>query len=425
MRHSRRVNTAHGALFAIEFAAVPVAILVTFVLMIVTALLVTIVSGVGSFVGLGESAVGFASNLVVFVAALLLASTGAIVVLWYRQYVRRKFVYKRPWPLFAVPAAGLFVPFGYSYVELGTLNLTWWLFVIVAVQAYALAFRTITVDSLLRDRREEAMLVGMLTAIPAVVGLLTLVSEQFLEGSADAWPGTAPTEVASALLTIVNTVGLPSERWLIVLTPLLVVFAYAVRTYRPEGGSFDVTESVPQVGGALGSVAETVKRRFAWERPSTTDAGTRFGRSQASRGSSHSSGGKSVVPSSAPKSDTSNSRSSGSRSSGSGTRSRSPGSGSSGSGSSTFGSPSGGSSTGSSSGRSSSTGSSSDSASPSSDSGSRSSDSGSSGSDTRIFTDDFGATSSTQTPVNTCPACEKDIPSDGVYTFCPFCGHQL
>ncbi|WP_254525220.1 zinc ribbon domain-containing protein [Natrinema caseinilyticum] len=49
----------------------------------------------------------------------------------------------------------------------------------------------------------------------------------------------------------------------------------------------------------------------------------------------------------------------------------------------------------------------------------------SSSSDTQIFVDDFDRYGSEETPVETCPRCERDLPSDGVYNFCPFCGGEL
>ncbi|WP_143117641.1 hypothetical protein [Halomicrobium zhouii] len=49
-------------------------------------------------------------------------------------------------------------------------------------------------------------------------------------------------------------------------------------------------------------------------------------------------------------------------------------------------------------------------------------------SQTRIYTPEPGsgdAASSDGAAVETCPACEADVPSDGTYAFCPLCGHEL
>ncbi|MCU4801288.1 MSCRAMM family adhesin SdrC [Halobacteria archaeon HArc-gm2] len=49
-------------------------------------------------------------------------------------------------------------------------------------------------------------------------------------------------------------------------------------------------------------------------------------------------------------------------------------------------------------------------------------------SQTRIYTPEPGsgdAAASDGAAVETCPACEADVPSDGTYAFCPLCGHEL
>lgn len=398
-----RVNSAHGTLAFIELAAVPVAILVTFLVLLLAAGVATVARSAGELLAIGGTAIEAIVGAVAVVTALVLLSAGGLAVVGYRDFVDRSFSTKKPILLLVVPAVGVVAPIAYGVVVLGTISFP--LFAIAVISAHALAFRTISIDSLLRARRRIGVLVGVLTGAPAVAALTVFVTDHLLDLG-----GAGENEIAELLIGAMSGVGVPRQRWVLVAVPLLVTTAYVVQWTRTDTGGWSTPGWVPSklVGWitspptgwipdwSLRSVIERDRERSAKSSRGTAPSRPpRGGRRAPPPGSASRSGNKSS-----------------SGGSSAGRKSGSSAGGSSGSSGRRSGSASGGAAASASSraGASGSTG---------------DADDEGSGSDTRIFTDDFGQYAGDGTPVERCPDCEEEIPSDGVYKFCPFCGHEL
>ena len=543
MRFSIRGSKVQATLVFFEIAVIPVAVLLTFFVLLGGAGTAAAVRTLGEVAGLGEGAVATLVDATVVVAAVVLVSLGALAVDGYRLYFDRNVRDPRPLPMVVVPLVGAIGAFVYGVTHFGVTEIPWWLFVVVAVSANAVAFRLITVYSFLYRSPRTGYLAGALAAVPAVVGLTRFADANLLEGASD--------EVSRSILAALATTPIPEQRWLLVVVPLLVAGVYGARQTLGDSGDSTldrtsgsdqpsvstslttsirdgVSERIPGVppksfgntvsgvvpsvsrprpmvrirkltrrstkasvgsvdaAGSLGaatagrsapppqsgrakrtsqvsasrspspastieqsgesasdeanvrtdrSAASDVSRASdGWDRSKTgtPDSGGRTDHSRKSTSSS----GSAVVSSDGSADDTSAESSTG-QTTGSSTDSNADstsgsnadttsGSNADSTSASTTESPSGSNadSTGASTTESPSA-STTESTSGSNQSSNAGSEASESGSDTRIFTDDFGTYGVSASPVEVCPDCEKDIPSDGVYKFCPFCGSGL
>ena len=520
MRFSIRGSKVQATLVFLEIAVIPVAILLTFFVLLGGAGIAAGVRTLDGVFGLGAGAISILVDASVVLAALLLVSMGALAVDGYRLYVDRYVRRPRPLPMVVVPLVGAVGALGYGATQFGVTEIPWWLFVIVAVFANTLAFRLITVYSFLHRRPRSAYLAGVFAAVPAMVALTRFVDANLLEGASD--------EIARSLLAALAATPIPEQRWLLVVGPLIVAGAYIARqlvtdtdnsTHRWTDGSDDPSGSTGlatsirgristrisavhpgsignSVSGAMPSVSRPrplVRLRKLTDRSSkpgvgSVDAAGSLGAATAGRSAPPPQSGRakrtaqvpassSSSPSSSPSStiddseDTTSESSServdrsassdvsrasdgwnrstesaaesstgtdrtrkstsssesaavSSKQSADGTHTESSASAPARS-STDPNSESTSDSTGQSQNASSAESSRSESSSERKSHSSARSETSGSGSDTRIFTDDFGTYGATASPVEICPDCEEDIPSDGVYKFCPFCGSGL
>lgn len=460
MRLTDRVNTDHVTLVVIEAAAVPASILWTLVVLSLAGGAIAAARLVAGDSGLPALAVDLLVGLLVILTAAVLVGTAGLAVRGYHRFydaATRRF---HPVGLAAVPALGLVLPYAYAATQLGTTELPWYLAVVVIFAAHILAFREIAHYSRRDDDRRTGVRLGSLAGVPAVVALVSVVTSRVIVGGIDT--------AGEAMVGFVAWTGVPTGRPLLAALPLVVAAGYYGWRLLPD----TARERVPTpsrgllraAGRPAASPVGTLERarRHLPSLPSrsgsATDGSSWSGIGSRSSESTGSSGSSQAPPPSSPGGRRSRSRrsrggsgssGSGSGSAGSGSSARSANSrssgGSSGSGSSSNGSSgrrssssSGGSSSRS---KSSSRGSSSNgSSSGGSASGSSAGSSGGStggppddgegtemASDTRIFPGGFGGGGGGGggNPVEICPDCDKDIPSDGVYEFCPFCGSEL
>lgn len=415
MRFPNRPDSDHGTLLLLEVIAILVWAVATVVVLLLASGVLGALRFVADVAGASATVLDVGWGVVTLVAALVIVSAGGLAVIGYRHAFAALLDDVRPLPIVIAPAIGIVVPVGYVAATSPELALPLWAFVIVASSAHALAFRVIAVESMLEDRELASVLIGVGTGIPAVTALVTVVADVPLVGDGVAVQTLAETVAAS---------GIPLEQSLLLAVPLLVAAGYGVRELHDRW-----SESTTQrPSGTVTRDASKVIRRQVFDDSSHPEkGGTRR---------------KPVVPSS-PSEGRSRRRSGSSRGGSRSTPTRDDGASN---GSSTGGTRSGGEKRK----RPSGTGavsSTSESRSPGAANSSRSADSspsspdrrndassppsdddGSSegtGSDTRIFVDDIDQYGSGADPTGTCPDCNEEIPSDGAYTFCPFCGCEL
>ena len=495
MRFSIRGSKVQATLVFFEIAVIPVAVLLTFFVLLGGAGTAAAVRTLGEVAGLGEGAVATLVDATVVVAAVVLVSLGALAVDGYRLYFDRNVRNPQPLPMVVVPLFGAVGALAYGVTHFGVTEIPWWLFVVVAVSANAVAFRLITVYSFLYRSPRTGYLAGALAAVPAVVGLTRFADTNLLEGASD--------EVSRSILAALATTPIPEQRWLLVVVPLLVAGVYGARQTLGDSGDSTldrtsgtnqpsvstglttsirdgVSERIPgvhptSIGNIVSGVVPSVSRprplvrirkrtrRSTKASVGSVDAAGSLGAATAGRSAPPPQSGRekptSHVPASRSPSPASTIEQSGetaseaanersdrsassdvSRASDGWDRSKTgaPDSGgrtdrsrksTSSSGSAVVSSDGSADGTSAESSASQTTGPSTDSKAESTSGSNPTSNAGpeasGSGSDTRIFTDDFGTYGVSTSPVEVCPDCEKDIPSDGVYKFCPFCGSGL
>ncbi|WP_254766637.1 zinc ribbon domain-containing protein [Salinilacihabitans rarus] len=407
MRPSIGADETHATLLGLELLAVPASVLAAGAALLLATGAVAVVRFAGALLGVGETTLDLVASAIVLATFLLLVSLGGAAVVGYRHVLEERFDDVEPIPTLAVPIAAIAVTVGYVAAAKGTLDLPQWAFAIVAIASHALAFRAVALDSVLENRPRLAVVVGALAAVPAALALVTVVDGTF-------WSGT----VSEAMLSAADGT-VPLDRSFLVAVPLAVTALYGVARVAEDDGRIDLTEWEERLAGATDRLADATPDRGLGSRGSSS--------SSAPRRTGHKR--RSVVPSSPKgpsKGDAGGDSSSRSRS-----RSRSRSGSRGGKSKSSSSGPSGASRRG----RSKSTEKKRPSASAGSGASSRdaggtdpdaSADEGT-GSDTRIFAHDFGddADEVDETPVEVCPDCDEDIPSDGVYKFCPFCGCEL
>ncbi|WP_265108980.1 zinc ribbon domain-containing protein [Halosolutus halophilus] len=398
--------------------AVPIALLVTFFTLALAELVAVVLGVATDAVATGDTVLEVGHAVIGFGTLLVLVSGGGFLVAGYRYCFESWFDDVEPLPVVLVPVLGLAVPIGYAIWDTGSLQLSSWLFFPIAIAANALAFRTVAIDSLREDREDRertSFVAASLTALPAVVVLVDFAIGML--GS--------ERPVARTLDGVVVGTSAPMARAVVIAVPLLVTVLYgAGRLYSTQSRWDGPDWSIPRLRNSLFDLVSRVRSNTSGRQLSGAGAGRVSSKSARSSDRSAASSAPSAPRSSASRSNVVVPSSPGS------TPSHRDGSSSDDSDDSK---PSNGraSDTSKEDERSTSatdTSKGSD-RSASEDRGDASADDGSTtdgtGSDTRIFVDDFDQYGPDQTPVETCPECEEEIPSDGVYNFCPFCGGQL
>jgi hypothetical protein len=423
MRPPNRSGNDHETLVLLELVAVPIALLVTFFTLALAELLAVVVRMATDAAGAG-SVVPMIVNAVIGLGTLLvLLGAGGLLVVGYRHCFESWFDDVNPLPLLLVPLIGLVAPVGYSIWNTGSPPLSSWLFVPVVISAYALAYRTIAIDSLREDRGHNSLIVGALTALPIVVVLLDLASRMIGSGR----------PIARTLDPVAAGAGTPTVRSVMIAVPLLVTVLYGIETLYSRQSRWDGPDwsapvsrnaissrtpsikSVPNPKDVISRLTSRIRSDSSGRQP--TGAGAGRASSKSARSSSD------VVPSSpktgaAPRSASTSNDADSSNPSDEHTADTSTDEQSSSSGTDTSDAADPAPST-----QSGAADTADPSPAESATPGDSSGDGG--GSDTRIFVDDFDEYVPDETPVETCPECEKEIPSDGVYNFCPFCGGDL
>ncbi|WP_408956917.1 hypothetical protein [Natrinema sp. 74] len=435
MRLSSRAGTDHATLALIELVAVPVAALTTVLTLALADIGFVALRAAVAAAGGGHAVVDLGPAILAFGALLALATGAGLLVAGYRRYVATRFDDVSPLPLLLVPVIGVVAPIGYAVWNTGALWLPSWLLVPVAIAAHALAYRTIALDSLREDRGPASLVVGSLTALPAVVTLVDLAN--------GALGPNRP--IGRTLEGVVAGTGSPIVRTAVIAVPLLVATLYGIGSLSGVRSQWKVPDwSIPRP--RLSRFDHPLWNRS--EPSGRQPAGTSAGRasSESDRSSSGSARpdrhrpSNAVVPSSpgtqaargghaspdddsGSSTDTAASQSTGDRAADSAdaterddrpaseepdhTGTDVPESGENDSADASEPAENAG-----------------EAADSSPDETAGSSPDGT-GSDTQIFVDDFDQYVADETPVDRCPDCDKEIPSDGVYNFCPFCGGEL
>ncbi|WP_254762018.1 zinc ribbon domain-containing protein [Natrinema marinum] len=421
MRLPNGSGTDHATLALLELVAVPVAVLATVLTLVLADVgfaafrtAVTAAGGGDAVAELGTAVLAFGTLLVLVVGA------GSLVA-GYRRYVDDRFDVVSPLPLLLVPAVGIVCPIGYAVWDTGALRLSSPLFLLVAVAAHAFAYRTIALVSLREDRGRTSLVVGSLTGLPAVVALVALANATL--GPDRPIGRTLETVVAGPESQIVRTA--------VIAVPLLVTALYGVEALLGTQSRWERPNwSLPRP--RLSRLAHRLRNRT--ESSGRRPAGAASGRASSESGRSSRGTARqtprnpsnAVVPSSPGSGATRRSRSSDDRDGDAGASADDSTAASSATDDRSAddsdatarddGSPSEGNDD------AAGTAGAAETAGAVADS---STDDTGTGSDTQIFTADFDQYGADETPVDRCPDCEKEIPSDGVYNFCPFCGGEL
>lgn len=459
MRLPDRVNTDYLTLAALELAAVPLVVLVTVFVLFLGGGAMQVTESLGGEFSVGTTIIDVLVQLIVLLTTLLLLAGGGAAVTGYRRFFDRADSGLDSLVLIAVPALGVLAPLLYAFLSFGTFIEPVWLFVIAVVSAHALAFRTIALYSEPVVHRRIGLLVGCAAALPVVLALVTyLTTDVFVTNDL---LSSRISDAGEHLLDGLVWTALPDvRRSLLIGVPLLLTGAYvgyqsrmtdiqrggstqSIQLLNSPGRLFSITKILQGItrrsssssNGASSSSSEEQSRYQrksnskgrAASRPdgsgrerSDHDSARPKRRRSPHRSGDGSSSGSSRRSNSARSSSRDRSRSENQSES---TGSRNPGDRPSNSRSGNAGNKSegksatGGSSRSKSSSERSSAGRSTD--------GSSGEEDASTGSDTRIFTDDFGEYGGDSEADAACPSCDKEIPTDGVYEFCPFCGQDL
>lgn len=433
MQFPKRPDSGHGILPVLEVIAVVVWILAAVLVLYLATGAYAVVRFVAETAGANEFALALGRDTVAVLAGLGLVSGGALAVIGYVHVFATKFERIRPLWFGVVPLVGIVAPVGYVLATTGEPSFPTWTFVIVAIAAHALAFRTIAVGSVLEGQERLGVLAGAVASVPAATAILTLSSGLSVVGD---------RPVVHTIQGGISWTGIPLYRPLLVVVPLVIATAYTLVLIRTEDGSDAPWAGVvDRFGGTVPSVGiGRLRDRSSGTEPSnradssSDDSSTVVRRvfDSSSAGDDRSARRQAVVPSSPSESGSTRRRPSSSSGGSSARKSDRSKSGSADSGgSSVRGAKTSGSASGSDSSARSNAGQSTtgrdESTSPARDEGTdgaADAESEGTGSDTRIFVDDFDPAEVDDGPGD-CPDCGEAIPTDGSYTFCPFCGSEL
>ncbi|SER20125.1 zinc ribbon domain-containing protein [Natrinema salaciae] len=449
MRLPIRSGTDHGTLVLLELGAVPVALLVTFFTLALAELVAAVVGVALDAAGASETIPEIATVVIGFGALVVLVTGGGHLVTGYRHCFESWFDDVSPLPVLLVPVVGIVVPIGYAFWQTGSLRPSSWLLLPVAVSANALAFRTIAIDSLREDRGRTSFVAGSLTALPAVAVLVDLAGEMLGSGR----PVVRTTDAVAVGWSS------PAGRAAVIAVPLSVAVLYGVGTVYSRQSRWEPDWLLPKSSDAIAALTSRARslprpgavfvaltsRARSLPRPgavfvalTSRDGSEPSGRQPTGAGRASSNAARSgdrstarqrsgtareVVPSSpgtdaAPRGGASSPGTDDSSSPAEATTDASADDDRSASAEETsdereqpasapLGGPGAAAST------------------VEKDGTDVAAGTDGTASDTRIFVDDFDQYVPDETPVETCPDCEEEIPSDGVYNFCPFCGGEL
>lgn len=446
MNISRRDLGSQATLVFYEFSLVPLSILATFFVLSFAGGLVALTRIVATRIGIGSTLVDGLTALIIALTGAAMVAAGGTVVYGYQHFFDRSVTNLRPLALLAAPLIGLIGSTVYALATLRTLTPPWWVSLIVVLCAYALAFRTVAVYSMLAGRRRSGTNAGTVVAIPAILALITLVTGHILDAE---WneTGQLVTGLVAWSPPSLDLAGL-------VAFPVLFAAAYGSSCTPGEGISRRIPAS-PRPPSSISTVLDRLDSLSVADRlgsRSRADGGPDGGTARRVRSSG-------APPPSSPDSGGSNGRGSGGATTGTSGPARSVFRGGRGAPSNESDDRSGSdrdargarsndaidetdatadeSSEGADetemaaveAGEGSSpregTADAARSASADAAGGEPDSDTSGTGSDTRIFTDDFGQYDGAEGSIETCPDCAAEIPSDGQYKYCPQCGSEL
>lgn len=363
------------------------------------------VQSAAELVGASDAALEIGRLTVAFATGLVVVSGGALAVAGYRRVLESRFEDVGSLSLTVAPIVGIVVPVAYVVATTEGLALPWWAFVLVAVAAHALAFRTITISSMQENRIESSMLVGAVATLPAIVAATTHAGDVPVVGE-------GPFE--QLLLAVVARAGVPLEPAALVAAPLLVAAAYTLLLAGPVAGAISsagTDDDRPQA-------SEPTNERGEPSTDGSGDVETRRATDRSPTERPRPRRRKPVVPSS-PSDRGSRSRRTGDDSSATESEDESPAS-------DTGDEPADDSSGDD---EQEETTDESEPESPAAVSPPEQPEEADTtekfASDTRIFAGGFGSHEGDADPAETCPDCDEEIPSDGAYTFCPLCGSEL
>lgn len=435
-----RAIRAHLTLSFYEVAVVPLSFLAVFFALLLASGVLSVIGLVGDALAIGSTAQTVLQALVVVATVGCLSAFGGLVVRLYQREFDRSFGSLDPLRLCAIPLVVFVGALGYGVSSGGAITTPWWVAMIAIVSAHALVFRSIAVFSMLDHAKRTGSRVGTIAALPAVLALVTLITQQVL--------GTGMNAGGTLIVSTLDATAIPQVPATLLLAPIAVGSVYGLTT-REETVSTDVDRlSLPF--GVDRSLLDRL-RPSGDSTPSSRAAGESSVRNRAGE----------APPPSSPHTSNTTGRSNGStrdrskrsvfRGGSSGTDSTedssAPDNAADSAGSTSSGADDTAQTAGSASAASTSAPSESDRADDESspdttnpeeqeqeatseaNTGSGPATNGS-GTETRIFTDDFGeyagatgGNPADDTDPETCPECATDLPADSVY--CPNCGREV
>ncbi|ELZ07767.1 hypothetical protein C479_15030 [Halovivax asiaticus JCM 14624] len=435
-----RAMRAHVTLSFYEVAVVPLSFLAVFFALLLAAGVLSGIELVGDALAIGSTAQSVLRVAVVAATVGSLSALGGVVVRLYQGVFDRSFGSLAPLQLCAIPLVAFVGALGYGVASGSSITAPWWIALIAIVSAHALVFRSIAVFSMLDHAKRTGSHIGTIAALPAVLALVSLITEQVL--------GAGMNAGGTLVVSTLDATGIPQVPATLLLAPITVGSVYGLTTR--EGTISTDTDR-------LSLPVETDRSLLDRLRPS----GESTPSSRASGESSVRNRSGGAPPPSSPHASNTTGRSNGS------TRDRSNrsvfrggSSGTDGTEDSSFAAnaadsaegtsntsddaaqTTGGASTASTSAPSESDRVGDESSPNSADTEEQEQEATSeantesgptangSGTETRIFTDDFGeyagatgSNASADTDSDTCPECATDLPADSVY--CPSCGSEI
>ncbi|AGB16494.1 hypothetical protein Halru_1896 [Halovivax ruber XH-70] len=433
-----RAIRAHVTLSFYEVAVVPLSFLAVFFALLLAGGVLSGVGIAGDALAIGSTAQSVLRVAVVVATVGSLSALGGVVVRLYQGIFDRSFGSLAPLRLCAIPLVALVGALGYGIASGGPITAPWWIALIAIVSAHALVFRSIAVFSMLDHAKRTGSRVGTIAAVPAVLALVTVITEQVL--------GAGMNAGGTLVVSTLDATGIPQAPATLLLAPIAVGSVYGLTTREETVSTDTVRLSLPfetdrslldrlrpsgeSTHPSRASGESSVRNRSGEAPPpSSPHASNTTGRSNGStRNRSNRSvfrGGSSGADGTEDSSSAANAAdSSGGTSNASDDAAQTSGNGSA---ASTSAPPESGGA-----GEESSpdpTDAEEQEATSEANTESGPATNGS-GTETRIFTDDFGEyagasgeSASADTDPETCPECATDLPADSVY--CPSCGNEI